>query len=345
MRPSRRGDETEGHLVEMARKNTTNGADRRLNRLIGLAAVVLVVGAVLVGVAYFLDQRVDPGLSLADRRVVAAEAAVQEKPDDVGLRLALALSYRAAERPDDALAQFDTVIAAQADNKIALNAKAEILEGRGDLAGAQPLYQKVVDVAKDGEFAGMDTELARAYYGLASIAMAQSRPADAVTALEAAVRIGGTDADAWHLLGTAQLAAGNPDKAIEAEQNAITFVPVGWGEPYQVMADAYTAQGKPEYAEYANAMVDFAAGRNDQARQRLTALTGGPAALEAWVGLGLVTEKLGDTQAAIDAYGKALEIDKNNFTAQGGLARLVGDTGQSAAPASAAPSAAAESEG
>jgi len=330
--------------MEMTEKQATGGSDKRLDRLIRIALLVLVVGTVLVGVAYVLDQRVESGPTLADRRVTAAEEAVKKSPNDAGVRLGLALAYHAAGRIDDAMAQYDAVLKVQPDAKVALNNKAGILVERGDLAGAQPLYQHVVDVAKGGEFAGMDTELARGYYGLADIAMRQNRAADAVKNLEEAAKIGGTDADTWYLLGKAHLAAGSPDKAIEAEQNAILFVPVGWGDPYQVMADAYTAMGKPELAEYAGAMLDFSAGKLDTARQRLVALTGGPAALEAAVGLGLVTETQGDAKAAADAYRKALAIDPENFTAQSGLARVTGGTGAtpvpSGAPASAAPASA-----
>ena len=330
--------------MEMAGKRSAGGADKRLDRLIRIAALVLVVGAVVVGVAYFLDQRVDPGPTLADRQVAAAEAAVQKSPNDVSLRLGLALAYQGAGRIDDALAQFDAVIKVQGDAKVALNAKAGILVDRGDLAGAQALYQHVVDVAKGGEFAGLDPELEKAYYGLADIAMKQNRTADAVTNLEEAVKIGSTDADAWYLLGKAQLAAGKTDKAIEAEKQAIAFVPVGWGDPYKVMADAYKAQNQPELAEYAGAMLDFAAGRLDQARQRLSAITNGPADAEAYTGLGLVTETQGDKQAAADAYRKALAIDPKNSTAESGLARVTGDTGASVSPgSSAAPSAAPSS--
>ncbi len=327
----------------MTRKQALGEADRRLARLTRIAALTLVLGVIVVGVAYFVDQRSDAGPTLADRRVAAADAAVKKDPNNAGLRLALALAMQADGRVDEALDQFTQVIAVQADNKVALNAKAGILVDRGDLAGAQPLYQKVVDVAKGGEFAGMDTELEQAYYGLATIAMKQSRPSDAVTSLEAAVKIGGTDADAWYLLGQAQLAAGSPDKAVSAEQNAVAFVPLGWGDPYKVMADAYTAQGKPELAEYANAMVDVTASRYEQARQRLTALTGGPAALQAFVGLGLLEEMQGDTQAAVDAYRRAVALDASNFTAKSGLARLTGGAAgseaPSGAPASASPAA------
>ncbi|MFN8630569.1 MAG: tetratricopeptide repeat protein [Chloroflexota bacterium] len=128
------------------------------------------------------------------------------------------------------------------------------------MAGALAAYEQVVSIRRDGEFAPADKQLAQAYYGIGVIAAGQQQYAEAVAALESAVRIDGTDADAWYQLGLAQLGAGVTDKAIAAERNAVAFVPLEWGEPYAAMAKAYTAAGQPELAAWAQAMTDLSRG-------------------------------------------------------------------------------------
>lgn len=297
-------------------------SSKGLKRLVMLAALLLLVGTPVVVAAYLLDQRVEQGPTLAERRLAEVEAAAREHPDDVGLRLALAATYVANERPQDAVGQYDAVLKAMPENVSALLGKAMILADRGDAAGATPLFERIVSIRKDGEFATADTDLQQAYYGLGSVAVAEKRFDDAVAALESATRIGGTDADTWYLLGVAQLGAGRPLQAVQAEQNAVTFVPTEWAQPYDTMAKAYAALGKRDHTEYALAMVDLVEKRYPEAKQRLLPLAEGEAAAQAAVGLGLVSEKLGDAPGAIEWYRKALDLDPHNVTASGGLSRL-----------------------
>ena len=301
-------------------------SDHTLKRLVIGASLVLLVGTPIAVGGYLLDQRVESTPTVADRRIEALKAAVAEQPDDIGLRLAAADACVEAGRLEDALGQYDTVLQVAPQNLRALLGKAGILETSGDLAGAQALYQQVVDLAKDGEFAAADPGLARAYYGLGSIAEAQGRHADAIAALESSARIDGTDADVWYLLGLAQLGAGNPVKAVQAERNAVTFVPMGWSEPYEAMGRAYAALGEAPGVEYSQAMVDLVAKRYTEARQRLLPLVDGPAAADATLGLALVAETAGDVPAAVEWYRKALELTPGNLNAIGGLTRLGVDT-------------------
>jgi tetratricopeptide (TPR) repeat protein len=310
-----------------------------LRRLALAAALVLLVCTPIVAIGYLLDQHTDPGPTLADRRSADLEDAVRKQPRDIGLRLSLAATYLAAERSQDALGQYDAIIKVAPDNAVALLGKAGILEDGGDLAGAKPLYQHAVDVRKDGEMAKADADLQQAYYGLGSIAVKQGGFADAIAALESSVRIDSTDADAWYLLGVAQLGDGSPEQAVQAERKAVMFVPTEWSEPYETMAKAYAAQGLTANVAYALAMVDLVAKRYPEARQRLLPLANGPAAADATLGLGLVAEKQGDTADAIGWYRKALALDPHSLSASGGLGRLGIDApSPSTAPASEAPS-------
>jgi predicted TPR repeat methyltransferase len=71
-------------------------------------------------------------------------------------------------------------------------------------------------------------------------------------------------------------------------------------------------------------MADVAAGHPEAARDVLATLTSGPAATDAYVGLGLINEKLGDPAAALAAYRHALELDPQNFAAKDGQTRTAG---------------------
>ena len=297
-------------------------SDKKINRLIVGIVVALAIGIPAIGLIYFMDRWVDPGPTLIQRQVARAEEAVQKEPNNVGVRLVLATSYIAAARPDDAISQYDQILAVAPSHRGALLGKGDALVSKGDLDAAKIPYQKLVDDAKGGEFAMADTQLEAAYYSLGSIAMQQGRPADAVTNLEAALKIMGADSDAWNLLGAAQLSLGAPDKAVAALRSAILFVPTGWSEPYATLAKAYQAAGKTVEAEYAAAMVDFNENRSTQAKQRLTALTSGPVATDAMLGLALITEADGERDAAADWYRKVLAADPTNFTAQVGLSRV-----------------------
>jgi predicted TPR repeat methyltransferase len=87
-------------------------------------------------------------------------------------------------------------------------------------------------------------------------------------------------------------------------------------------------------------MAAFCANEPGDVRPQLQAIAGGPAALDALVGLGLVEEVSGDAAAAADWYRKALVVAPDDFTAASGLSRVVpSDEGTGPAPTSA-PSAA-----
>jgi tetratricopeptide (TPR) repeat protein len=297
-------------------------SNRSLRRLVRLLALILVVGTPLLVAGYLLDQRADAGPTLAERKLAEAEAAVRDHPDEIGLRFNLAAAYLSAQRDDDAVAQYDEVLEAMPEHAAALLGKARVLQDRGDLTYAEALYEKIVLLRRDGEFAKVDADLQQAYYGLGVIAIQQERFDDAVAALESAVRIDRADADAWHQLALAQLGAGSPTQAVQAERQTVMFIPTEWADPYATMAEAYTALGQAEQAEWARGMIDLVAKEYGAAREHLLPLVDGPASADAMSGLGLVAEHEGDHDAAVAWYRQVLELDPDSITASWGLARL-----------------------
>ncbi len=306
-------------------------SERALNRLILGLAVLLVVGVPALGIFYVLDRHVDPGPTLVQRQLSAAEEAVRAEPNKLSNRILLAAAYMTARRYDDAVTQFTEVLKVEPGHRGALLGRGEAYLALANLEGARADYQKLVDDARAGEMANVDPQLEGAYYNLGAIALKQDRPKDAVELLKAATAITRTDADALNLLGTALLETGDAKQAVEALRRAILFVPTGWCEPYGSLRDAYTALGDTTGAGYAGGMVAFCEGRPEEARPALAAITAGPYLLDATLGLALVAEDQGDLTAAADLYARVVTLDPQNFTAISGLNRL-GTASASASP-------------
>jgi tetratricopeptide (TPR) repeat protein len=313
-------------------------SDRTLNRLIVGILIVLVIGIPAIGLIYFLDRNVDPGPSMAQRTIAAAEEAVRKEPNNLSVRTVLATSYAAAGRYADAVAQYSEILQVAPDHHGALLGRGNTYLALKDDASATKDFQQLVDVAKGGEMANADPQLEEAYYRLGDIALRAGKAGDAVTLLTSALAINRSDADAMNLLGSAYVQTGKSAEAVEVLKEAIAFVPTGWCEPYQTLATAYTSLGNADGAAYATGMAAFCANQPDVAVAALTPLATGAMALDATLGLALIAESEGDITTATTMYEKVLVEDPTNFNATAGLQRL--GTAASAGPhASAVPDA------
>jgi tetratricopeptide (TPR) repeat protein len=310
--------------------------ERQLNRLVAIVGVgVLLLTLGFVGF-YLIDRSAPTEVTLAERRIPQLEESIRKEPNSIDLRLQLAGAYGAAHRYADALAQFDAILTAEPDQKTALVNRGDIRLLGDDLDGAAADYRHLIAISKDGEFANVDVQLHQAYYGLGEIMLRQGKPADAILNLKGALTINRTDADTLNLLGLAYLRSGDAKAAIEPLRAAVQFVPVDWPQPYLTLAEAYGALGQTDAAAWAGAMATFSSGDAQTARTTLLTLVAGPAAIDAYVGLGLVNEGAGDRAAALAAYQQALGRDPANYTALSGQMRLGGSPATSA-PASASP--------
>lgn len=318
--------------MQISRKTKTS-SDRTLNRLIVGMVMILVIGIPLVGVLYFMDRNVDPGPTMVQRQITAGEEAIRQNPNQVGTRTQLALAYSTAGRYSDAIAQFTEVLTAQPDNRVALLGRGSAYLQSGEFDTAAKDYQAMVDLAKGGEMANIDPQLEAAYYNLGVIALKQSRPGDAVKLLTIAIGMDRTDADALSALGTALLATDDPKGAVLVLRRATALVPNGWTDPYAELSRAYTALNDTEGTKYADGMVAFTQKNPDVAKAALNALTSGPYAIDALVGLGLIAEEAADPAAATTWYSQVLAKEPQNFAAISGLNRLGTGTAPHASPA------------
>jgi tetratricopeptide (TPR) repeat protein len=272
-------------------------------------------------VSYVLD-RLNKPPSLVERQISAAEKAVRAEPNETGLRLKLAEIYRAADRSDSALDQYDEVLKLEENQSTALLGRGEVLAEKGENGDAAESFRRVIKVQGGEQFSGVDPQLETAYYGLGSVLLDEGQARKAVSALRRAVKIEAGDADAWNLLGMAALAGGSPKLAVKALKEAVLFVPTGWCEPYEGLAKAYHKLHSKPYARYATAMVDLCEKRFADATRRLRPLASGPAAVDAMLGLGMAAEAEADRAAAAHWYRKVLAVDAGNFNARSNLSRL-----------------------
>jgi tetratricopeptide (TPR) repeat protein len=309
--------------------------DRQLNKWIKRLALLLVVGGVLFTAFYFFDRWRPASTPIVDQRLSALEQAVRDKPDDVASRGQLADTYVAKGRFQDAIAQYDQILAAGKAEERASFGRAGAYMGLGQLDMAAKDYQHVVDLASGTETAVSDPILQGAYYGLGEVAMKEGRPADAITSLEKALAIKRSDADALYLVGTAYAATNQTDKAEAALRAAVAFVPIGWVDPYVALGDTFTKAGKTNFAAWATAMADLASGKPDSAERSLKAIVETDAAVDAAIGLGLLYETKGDLTNATTWYGNALAKDPQNAAAKLGLGRV--SNGGAASPLPALP--------
>ena len=297
-------------------------SDRTLTRLIRYGAIALGVILVAFVTIYYRGQHVDAGPSLSERQVTSAEQAVRQAPQNIAVRLSLAATYLKDGRPDDAVTQYQEILKAVPGNRAALLGEGTAKMQNGDLDGAVALFTKVVAGTKNVEFSNVDPQLQSAFYWLGSIAAQRGHYDEAVTDIRSSLKVDDSDADAWYLLGTLQSKQGDPKGAVASLQRAIAFVPTGWCQPYSALNGAYTAMKAPAQAEYAGAMLDFCNKNPDSATKRLTALTSGPAAVDAMLGLGLVAETQSNRPAAVGWYRKVLVVDPANASATTALGRL-----------------------
>jgi tetratricopeptide (TPR) repeat protein len=294
--------------------------EQTLDRLIRTGLKVAAVGIVLAAAVYILDRPASTP-SLVEKQIAAGEKAVRGHPSNLGLRLHLAEIYRAANRPESAVEQYDAVIKAE-PNMAALVGRGEVLAAKGELAAARASFEKTITMVGGKEYAAVNPELESSYYGLGSVMLKQHRPKEAMREVKKALHIEPADADALYLLGTAAVEAGAYGQAVHALQQAVLFVPLGWCGPYKELVDAYRGRHLGAQTEYAGAMVELCEKKPASASRRLERLTAGPVAVDAMVGLGMAAEEESRRASAAHWYKRVLAADPGNFYARGGLSRL-----------------------
>lgn len=308
-------------MIDRLRYGLPTSSDRLLNHLIAWLATLLVVSIVGFGGYYYWDRMPgNTGQTPVERAMANAEGAVRTDPSDLGARLALADLYYNANRFVESSEQYQAALMIDDKNLVGMWGLGRALFAAGDTNGAEPNFQKIVDISQDNDIRG--DLVGAAYYYLGKIALTRNDADKAIEQLKNAISIDRSDADAMQVLGAAYVAKGRYDEALDQLIKAARFVP-DFTEAYTQMALAYDGKGMKDYARYARGMELFGQGQLSKSAKELQAATAAlPDFADAWTGLGLVLEKQGKREAAGQAYQKAAALDPNSFNARTGLVRL-----------------------
>jgi len=294
-----------------------------VQRAIWIVLAVLVVTLALFGGYYYWDRYVHLGdKSPLELGVEQLEQAIREDPQNPEMRVALAEYYLSKGMNQEALDQTKQVLNLYPEDEGALlvSGIAAVRLNQPETA-LEPL-ENFLAARKDGPMANADTALETAYYFLGESYMKLDRPGEAIPALEAALIINRTDADALYQLGLAYQANDQPEAALERYHQAVRLVP-DFSDAYSGMIESYTALDQPDYVAYARGMQAFTLQDLETAQTHLRYATQAlPDFAPAFLGLGLTYEKLDDLEAALTAIERAVVLDQSDFAAQQTLGRI-----------------------
>ncbi|MBU0491243.1 MAG: tetratricopeptide repeat protein [Chloroflexi bacterium] len=294
-----------------------------IQRAVWITLAALIASLVLFGGYYIWDRYVHLGdQSPISLGIEHLEKAVREDPQNAEARVALAQHYLAAGQYEKAVEQVNQVLILYPENTSAL-----LIAGIAHVRLNQPEaalgpLEKLVALRKDQPMAKTDTVLETAYYFLGESYVKLNRPAEAIPALEAALVVTPTDADALYQLGLAYQASGQHETALERYHKAVRLVP-DFAEAYHGMIDSYSTLNRPDHVTYARGMEAFSHQDYETARTHLENATQAlPDFAPAFLGLGLTYEGLGQLEAALSAVQRALELNPNDFATQQTLGRI-----------------------
>ncbi|MBU0704859.1 MAG: tetratricopeptide repeat protein [Chloroflexi bacterium] len=294
-----------------------------LQRAVWVVLITLVASLTAFSGYYYWDRYVHLGdKSPLERDIEHMEQVIQENPQDSDARVALAEYYLNEGAYQKSLDQATQVLALYPEHEgaLLLSGIAYIRLGQPE-AAVDPL-EKFVALRRDRPMADADVVLEAAYYFLGTSYIQLNRLGEAISALEAALAINPTDADALYQLGLAYHANGQPEAALERYHKAVRFVP-DFADAYQGMAESYSALDQSDYVAYARGMHALSSQDYETAQTHLKYATQAlPDFAPAFLGLGLMYEQMGELDQALTAVQRALKLDHNNFVAQQALGRI-----------------------
>lgn len=304
------------------------GIEDRPSTLALRRAVLIALGTLGIVVSAFAGYYLwDRYVHLGDHSPMQVQAqmaaqAAQDTPHDAAARVALADTYLSAREYDKALTQAEGVLAVYPEDAGALLIAGIACCFLDEPEQAAPHLEQFIALRQAQAMAGADMTLEAAYYFLGESYVKLNEPAKGASALEAALAISPTDADALFQLGQAYQFQGQPAAALEHYHHAVRFVP-DFAEVYAGMAGCYSALGWKAHHLYARAMEAYAHGAYEKAEAYLEEATKDlPEFGPAYVGLALTYEKRQRLQEAQRAAEWALELEPDDFVAQTVLARI-----------------------
>lgn len=315
-----------------------------------LLAAIVVVGAFL-GWSVYNNQHLAVTQSPAARAVANLAAIVAQTPNVAGARVKLAEAMVANDDLDGAIEQLQAALTIEKDNANALTDLGLIAMQRAQWTQAEAYWIKLIGILGAQDMASKNTALADVYYYLGSTYVEEKRYEDAVANLKKSLSIEKSSSPAHYILSVAYSRLDLPDMQKQELQIVVAFDPKHAQANYDLgvlaLADGDVAQA----AEYFRVAADNApAGVTDPSTQlaklgtaaehlasaqSLQASDPAKALSEARIAAALdpgdaatvklvaqLAEKQKDTQRALNAWQRYLELVPGDQTATDAIQRL-----------------------
>jgi tetratricopeptide (TPR) repeat protein len=294
-----------------------------LDKAIFVAAFALIAVVLAFSGYYYFDRYVNIGdQSPVQLSIASLEDSVRDDPQDVDVRINLALTYLDANRFKEARDQSLQVLEnfPERDEPLFIYGLASFK--MNDYVSAVEYLKQFTDLRKESPTAALDTYLQTALYFLGDAYLELDLPNEAAEALELALHLNSMDADAYFKVGVAYAQADQHEKAVANYLRATDFVP-DFLEAFQMMIQSYAALEDPGMVAFARGMEALTLGDLETAETHLkAAVEDYPEFARAYIGLAMVYEQRTNYQQALSNIEIALQLEPNNFMANNVLGRI-----------------------
>lgn len=282
---------------------------------VGIAAllIAILVLAGWFGYTVYTDRKLAEDASPALRTMKVIKAQVSKNPNDALLRVRLGEAYAAANKPQDAIAQFNAALKIDPKHSGAyldLGLLAFASERPGE---ARTYLKKVLELTDKDPMADGSDRREMAFYNLGRLEIREKNWEEAIGYFKEALRIRDDASDTYYYLASALDAIGQPADAKSNIKIALQFDPN--------FSQAHYLLGKLLYAEGDKVGASAEVG----ASLRLTPTAPEPKALAKQIGDPAEFAKqalalyASDPEAALDAATIAFNLDPRNNVAAGKL--------------------------
>ncbi len=307
-------------------KRINDMREQELRRSLLIAVIALAVMATLFVGYYVIDRYVRVGANsapnTADTEMQQVENAVRDNPQAPDLRVALAQKYLDQSLYVKAIDQATQVLTAYPDREDAMMIAGKALTHASRPQEAIAQFEALAKARESTAKSLKDPTLEAAYYFLGQNYNATGQHDKALTALESALKIDLTDADALYQAGLAAQATKQYDKAVEYYNRATRLVPE-FTEVYGGLIDTYTALNQPDNANMARGLQAYSVKDYQTALTLLEpAIKTLPTNAQVYFGLALTYEKLNRIQDAYRIIQSAEKLDPNHIGIQQALGRI-----------------------
>ncbi|MGW8143720.1 MAG: tetratricopeptide repeat protein [Anaerolineales bacterium] len=293
-----------------------------LDRITKLMLFAVIGISIIFGAYYFWDRYIHPGdMTPVELGITHLEQIVQDNPDDQNARLSLIQYYLDNENYSEAIEHSRQVLNTFPDNTGAL-----LLLGIAYTKTNQ--YQTAIDTLeqfvtlRQAQEIRQDTVLETSLYYIGQNHLWLNQPLQAIEALNGAIEIDHTDADAIYLLGNAYFQDGQLEKARDSYLKAVSFVP-DFAEAYHGLSECYKGLHQFDLESYAQGMEAYSQKDYNRARKILEQTASNlPDFPPLFLGLALTYEQIGEIKLAQANVDRVLELDPHNISAQNALIRI-----------------------